>query len=165
MTRGFVELMTGRTLAAPRSLGLPFREMQQQAAHSRSLVLILARDLASRLATPVFVVDAEGTLIYFNEAAEAVLGRSYARFGESRAEEWRAAFQPTDEAGNPLPLEELPLGQALTHRRPAHRSIRIQAGDGVQRDLAVTAFPLFAHKEEFIGALAVFWERNDENDA
>jgi PAS domain-containing protein len=137
--------------------------VRQQAAHSRPLVLILARDLASRLATPVFVVDADGTLIYFNEAAELVLGRSYSRFGESRAEEWGATFKPTDEAGNPLSLEDLPLGHALTHRRPAHRVIRIQAGDGEQKDLAVTAFPLFAHKDEFVGAVAVFWERPNDD--
>jgi hypothetical protein len=37
--------------------------------------MILARDLTSRLATPAFVVDADGTLAYFNEAAEPVLGR------------------------------------------------------------------------------------------
>lgn len=41
----------------------------------RNLVMILARDLTSRLATPAFVVDADGTLAYFNEAAEPVLGR------------------------------------------------------------------------------------------
>ena len=49
---------------------------------TRSLVLILAKDLASRLATPVFVVDHEGSLLYFNEAAEPVLGVPYAETGE-----------------------------------------------------------------------------------
>jgi PAS domain-containing protein len=136
-------------------------DQPQRAARSRSLVLILAKDLASRLATPVFVVDAEGELLYFNEAAEGVLGRDYADFGESKADEWAAAFKPTDEEGNILPMEELPVGIAFMQRRPAHRTLRIQAGDGQQRDLAVTAFPLFAHPDEFVGAFAVFWERTD----
>jgi len=48
----------------------------------RELILILARDLTSRLATAAFVVDADGTLAYFNEAAEPVLGASYAETGE-----------------------------------------------------------------------------------
>jgi PAS domain-containing protein len=125
----------------------------------RSLVLILAKDLASRLATPVFVVDHEGTLLYFNEAAEPVLGATYAEYGETRAEEWAKAFEPRDDDGELIRLEELPLGVALVEHKPAHRSLTIRAGDGVQRRLAITAFPLFAHKDEFVGAVAVFWER------
>ena len=48
------------------------------------LVLILARDFASRLATAVFLVDTEDNLIYFNEAAEAMLGIPYAEGRWSR---------------------------------------------------------------------------------
>ena len=40
----------------------------------RNLVLILARDFASRLATAVFLVDPDDNLIYYNEAAEQMLG-------------------------------------------------------------------------------------------
>ena len=36
----------------------------------KSLPLILARyDAASNLATPMFLLDADGTLVYFNDAA------------------------------------------------------------------------------------------------
>ena len=66
--------------------------------------MILARDLTSRLATPAFVVDEEGTLAYFNEAAEPVLGRSYAEAGELRAGEWASKWDPRDGQGNRLPL-------------------------------------------------------------
>ncbi len=149
----------------PRPLGRDYRSpVRQQAAHSRNLVLILARDLASRLATPVFVVDQEGTLIYFNEAAELVVGHSYAQFGESAREEWVGAFKPRDADGNPLALEDLPLGVTLSERKPAPRIITIEAGDGELRHLAVTAFPLFAHADEFVGAVAVFWEHDPDGD-
>ncbi|MBW2374226.1 MAG: PAS domain-containing protein, partial [Deltaproteobacteria bacterium] len=37
--------------------------------------LILLRQLASQLAMPIIVVDPRGDLLYFNEAAEAILGR------------------------------------------------------------------------------------------
>jgi PAS domain-containing protein len=131
-------------------------------AKTRSLVLILAKDLASRLATPVFVVDHEGTLLYFNEAAEPVLGHPYAETGEMRGEEWAKMFEPRDLDGNLIPLQELPLGIAVFTHKPAHRNLTIRAGDGEQRHLAVTAFPLFAHKDEFVGAVAVFWEHDPE---
>jgi hypothetical protein len=125
----------------------------------RELILILAHDLTSRLATPAFVVDDEGTLVYFNEAAEPVLGRSYAEAGELRAGEWAADWEPTDAQGRPIPLEELPLGIAFREGRSAHRAMHITGGDGVGRDIEVTAFPLCARPDVTLGAIAVFWER------
>jgi len=133
-----------------------------ESPRTRSLVLILAKDLASRLATPVFVVDHEGMLLYFNEAAEPVLGRSYAEAGDLGAEEWATMFEPRDLDGNLLPLQDIPLGIALLKHKPAHRTLTIRAGDGVRRRLAITAFPLFAHRDEFVGAVAVFWEQDRE---
>ena len=41
-----------------------------KAPEQRNLTLILARSFASHLATAVFLLDAEGTVIYYNEAAE-----------------------------------------------------------------------------------------------
>jgi PAS domain-containing protein len=128
----------------------------------RSLLLIMARDFASRLATAVFLVDPEGTLIYFNEAAERILGQPFVEGRSVPASEWSTAFSPVDEHGDPIPLPALPLGVALGERRPAHRGLRIVGSDGVPRDLAVTAFPLFAHAEECVGAVAIFWEHSED---
>jgi PAS domain-containing protein len=128
---------------------------------SRSLVLILAKDLASRLATPTLVIDASGVLIYFNEAAESVLGTTYADSGLHDYEDLAKTFKPQDDHGNPIPLEELPLTVAVVQRKPAHGTLSIQAGDGVQRNLAATSLPLFAHQDELVGALALFWERRE----
>jgi PAS domain-containing protein len=131
-------------------------------APQRNLVLILARDFASRLATAVFLVDHEGSVIYFNEAAEHVLGRPYVEGMTMSAGEWSTAFTPRDETGDPLPLEQVPLGVALTRRVPDHGAVRIDGEDGVTRTIEVTAFPLFAHADEFVGAVAIFWERGED---
>jgi len=130
------------------------------ASTQRNLVMILARDLTSRLVMPAFVVDADGTLAYFNEAAEPVLGRTYAEAGELRAGEWATEWKPTDLDGMPLSLEELPLGMAFREGRPAHRAIRITGGDGVDREIEVTAFPLSPRGDQILGAVALFWERS-----
>ena len=130
------------------------------ASTQRNLVMILARDLTSRLVMPAFVVDADGTLAYFNEAAEPVLGRTYAEAGELRAGEWATEWKPTDLDGMPLSLEELPLGMAFREGRPAHRAIRITGGDGVDREIEVTAFPLSPRRDQILGAVALFWERS-----
>jgi PAS domain-containing protein len=124
----------------------------------RSLVLIVARDFASRLATPVFLVDAQGGLIYYNEAAERVLGRPYVEGQSMDADEWSTAFKPMDEDGTPLALDGIPLGVAIERQEPAHSSLWIEGHDGVRRRIEVTAFPLFAHANDMVGAVAIFWE-------
>ena len=128
---------------------------------TRSLVLILAKDLASRLATPVMLVDADGMLVYFNEAAEPILGTSYSDAGFRSPEEVAKTFEPRDDDGNPIPIQDLPLTIAIRERRPAHGGLVIQAGDGVKRRLAATAFPLMAHEDDVAGAVAVFWEQDE----
>jgi len=52
------------------------------AVRQKHLVLILAREFASNLATPTMITDERGYLVFFNEAAEEVFGRSYAEVGE-----------------------------------------------------------------------------------
>ena len=136
----------------------------EERARQRNLVLILARDLASRLTTAAFVVDAEGTLVYFNDAAEPLLGRTYAEAGELQAGEWASDWKPTDEDGQPLPLADLPLGIAFREGREAHRAMRIVGGDGIARTIEVTAIPLFARTNEVLGAVALFWEDRPKGD-
>jgi PAS domain S-box-containing protein len=131
----------------------------------KSIVLILARELASKLATAMFVVDPEGTLIYYNEPAEAILGQTYAETGEMSKDEWSKSFEPEDLDGGQIPPPELPLSIALAQKVPAHRRFRITGHDGVRRTISVTAFPLFARAKEFVGAVAVFWEESGESPA
>src|SRR5688572_28263468 len=130
-----------------------------QERRQKNLVLILAREFASKLATATFVIDAEGTLVYYNEAAEEILGRGFAEAGEIAAQQWGAVFDVHDLDGSPLPLEEMPGGIALLERRPAHRSLRITGLDGERREIAVTAFPLLARPDELVCVVAIFWER------
>ena len=125
-----------------------------------NLVMIVARDLMSRLATPAFLVDADGTLVYFNEAAEPVLGTTYAEAGELRAGDWATEWDPRDENDTPIPLEDLALGIAFREGRAAHHAVRITGEDGIVRDIEVTAFPLCPRPDVILGAIAVFWERS-----
>jgi PAS domain-containing protein len=131
----------------------------------KTLILILARELATNLATPVFVVDPEGTLVFYNEAAEGILGEPFGVVGELTRDQWLAMFPPEAPDGTPLPMEQAPLIRALREHIPVHDHIRVRARDGVSRDIAVTAFPLLVGGEEFAGAVAIFWERGAEEDA
>jgi PAS domain-containing protein len=124
-----------------------------------NLILILARQFAAQLATAVFLVDAEGTVIFYNEAAELLLGQRFIEGRGMTSGEWFTAFAPRHESGEHMPLEQLPLGVAIVEREPAHGAITIRGADGVDRRIEATAFPLFAHTEDFVGAITFFWEQ------
>jgi len=124
----------------------------------KEIEVILTRQLASYLAMPIFIVDPQGTLVFYNEPAEAILGLRFDETGEMPAAEWGAVFTPIDGAGSPLPAEALPLTIALRERRPAHGDFYIRGLDLVLRHIEVTAFPLIGQAERDIGAVALFWE-------
>jgi PAS domain-containing protein len=128
-----------------------------EVVRQKHLVLIIAREFASNLATPTLIADDEGRLIFYNEAADQVIGRPFAESGEMPFDEWMASFAPRTREGEPLPPERRPVRMALEQKRAFHMSYRATSADGVDRDVAVTAFPLFAHAEEFVGIMAIFW--------
>lgn len=126
--------------------------MPQQAVE-----VILMRQLASYLAMPIFVVDPDGNLLFYNEPAEPLLGRQFSETGEMPTAEWSTAFNPLDEDGQRLPPDSLPLVIALRRREPAHRTLAITGLDGIRRRLEVTAFPLVGQGGRLLGAAAMFW--------
>jgi PAS domain-containing protein len=93
----------------------------------KSLVLILARQLAANLATPVFCVDPAGTLVYYNEPAERVLGREFSEAGELTQQEWATIFSPLDADGQVVVVGDLPLSIALAEDEVvlAHKGMEI----------------------------------------
>jgi PAS domain-containing protein len=124
----------------------------------KHLVLILAREFASNLATPMLVSDADGNLVFFNEPAGHVLGRSFGEVGELPASRWAELFKTEELDGAPVPLERMPAGIALIEARPAHHRFAITGLDAVRRVISVTAFPLLAHTDDLVGVVAIFWE-------
>lgn len=124
----------------------------------QEIEVILSRHLAEYLAMPIFIVNPEGDLMFYNEQAEAILGRRYNETGAMPASEWSTAFHPADEEGNPIPPEELPLMIAIRERKPAHKIFHIRGLDGNMRRIEVTALPLIGQANRFLGGIAIFWE-------
>jgi PAS domain-containing protein len=133
-------------------------EQSVRQPRQKSLVLILAREFASNLATPIYIADADERLVYFNEPAEKIAGRSFAETGEIPIREWAEMLTPQTVDGERMQREEMPGGIAFTERRPAHGNLCITGLDGIRRDIATTAFPLFGPDEEFHGIMVIFWE-------
>jgi PAS domain S-box-containing protein len=127
----------------------------------KHLVLIFAREFASNLATPMLLTDADGTLVFFNEAAEAIVGSTFAEAGEMSFSEWSARSAARTLDGRRLSDDERAAGIALHERRPAHQELVITGLDGSEREIELTAFPLFAYGDEFLGVVLIFWPRTE----
>ena len=122
-----------------------------------SLPLILARELAANLATPMFLIDAGGTLVYFNEAAELLLGKSHGEVGGITALEFGAMLELENVDGTPMRRRDSPAGVAFYDREPSHRTLLATTLDGTRQPFEVTAYPLFGHIGDMHGVLTVFW--------
>ena len=132
-------------------------DMSRPDQRQRPIELILLRQVASYLDMPIFVVDAEGRLVYYNEPAEPLLGVRFDDVGMMEMADWLAAFRPAGQSGALLPADEVPLVVALRERRPVHCDLSISGLDGVRRQIGATAFPLNGQGGSFIGAVAIFW--------
>lgn len=125
----------------------------------REVGLILMRQLASGMAVPMLIADETGDLLFFNEAAELLLGQRFDEVGELTLDQRRRIFSFRDEHGNPVPDDQPPLVVALRERRPVHRRVWARGFDGQDREIEVTAFPLLGGGGHLIGGVAMFWAR------
>ena len=128
-----------------------------QTSH-KSLPLILAREFAANIATPVTLMDETGRLVFFNEPAERIIGTTHAEAGELDPDQWSRLFVTEGLDGERLDFEALPAGVVQRERRPAHDTLALVTVDGDRHELEVTAFPLLGREDELVGIVAVFWE-------
>ncbi|MBT8219092.1 MAG: PAS domain-containing protein [Bacteroidia bacterium] len=130
------------------------------AAHD--IEVILSRQLADCLSLPIFIVGPKGTLLFYNEPAEQILGKRFEHTGVLEVDEWSKLFRPQDDKGNTIPPENLPLVNALNKRKPAAGSFWINSLDGKSHKITVTAYPIIGRARKFSGALAIFWKEEGE---
>jgi PAS domain-containing protein len=123
-----------------------------------SIEVILMRQLASYLAMPILLVDPAGTLLFYNEPAERLLGRRYEETGELPLAKWTRLFRLTTASGSPLALEARPLIIALRQHRAVHGAFGIHRRDGVTSQIEATAFPIEGQGGRQLGAVAIFWQ-------
>ena len=122
----------------------------------KPLELILARNFLTSLSTPAFLVDEAGALVFYNEAAGALLGISFEESGRMPASEWSRVVGPFGEDGEPLSIEEIPTTKALRRGRPAHGSFKVRSVVGEEYEIESTALPIVAEEGQE-GAMILFW--------
>ena len=107
---------------------------------------------------PILLVDTEGTLVFYNEPAEDILGQRFEETGEMRADAWSKIFAVQDEFRMPIAQEDRPMMLALSERRPISRSVWMRCGEREWWHVNITAFPLIGEGKQFLGAQMIFWE-------
>lgn len=120
--------------------------------------MILLRQVASYLTIPIWMMDADGNLVFYNEPAEELLGIQFDDVGPVHADQLGDMFRINDLDGEPIPDYEFPIVITLMKRIPAHREVRYCGMDGVWRDVAVSAIPVEGQASRFVGVFATFWE-------
>ena len=126
------------------------------------LEMIQARTLLSRLNTAGFVVDTEGTLVYYNDAAAELLGMSFQEAGPMPAGTWGTRWSPREPGGPEIPVGELPLAIAVQSGRPAYAPMVITGATGEDHEIEVSAFPICSGQDATqLGSVAIFWSMDD----
>jgi PAS domain-containing protein len=130
------------------------------ARSQKPLELILARNLLTSISTPALLLDQHGAMVFYNEAAGALLGRSFEDAGRMDPEKWISTHGPFADDGKPIPLDDLPATQAVRKGRPAYVVSRIRSAGGAEHEVESSTFPIVASEEGSSGAMVLFWPLN-----
>ncbi len=123
--------------------------------------IILTRQLAAYLSVPLLLFDPKGNLLFYNEPAEAILGKRFDETGALSLEEWSSALTRFDDEGQPIPLEDLPPMITLTKKRPSYKRYHTRGPDDVVRHIEVASIPITGLQGDFLGAATLFWELSE----
>jgi PAS domain-containing protein len=129
---------------------------------AQPLELILARNLVSIVSLAALLVDAQGRIVFYNDAAADIVGSPFEQIGTMTREDWNARYGPFDEHGAPLAADELPLTVAVREGRPAYARLRIRGERGLL-EVEAGALPLQG-PEGYHGAMVVFWVVGEDPD-
>jgi PAS domain-containing protein len=132
-----------------------FHEPAPAGIADQPLELILARNLISIISLAAILVDSEGKIVFYNDAAGELVGSPFEEIGTMSQDQWNARYGPLDENGEQLPADELPLRIAVREGRPAYARFRIRGERGLI-EVEAGALPLLG-PAGYNGAIVVFW--------
>jgi PAS domain-containing protein len=129
--------------------------MNHENDEGQPLELILARNLVSIISLAAILVDAEGRIVFYNDAAAQLVGEPFEEIGTMTRNEWSARYGPVDKQGAALAPDKLPLAVAVREGRPAYARFHIRAERGLL-EVEAGALPLLG-PGGYRGAMVVFW--------
>ena len=110
------------------------------------------RKLLEAIGLAVYTTDTEGRITLFNEAAVALWGRT----PELGVDMWCGSYRIFTVDGEPMPLEDCPMGVALRENRPVYgQEIVVERPDGTQARVMPYPMPLRSATGVVTGAVNV----------
>jgi PAS domain-containing protein len=156
-------LHCGRTSSGGDREGVTVAQAEEHhlaEAAGQPLELILARNLVSLVSLAAVLVDVEGAIVFFNDAAAEFFGGLFEETGPVPLARWRAEIGPFDKAQRHLPTENLPVTRAFRDGRPGFGRFHVRSDSGLVH-VEVVALPLVG-SVGLHGALVVFWPLDKE---
>lgn len=123
-----------------------------------AIEMILMKQLASHLATPIVLVDLQGDVVFFNTAAEQILGTRFEEVRGMARGQWLDAVRAQQTDGASIDADDRALVKAVDRDEPSHVHFRLQGLDGIYREVEGIAFPMIGQSGRKLGAVGVFWE-------
>jgi PAS domain-containing protein len=133
----------------------PEQQLDVPLPDEQPLELILARNLISIISIAALLVDSDGRIVFFNEAAAEIIGAPFEEIGVLQQDQWSARYGPFGADGKPLPPDELPVATAVRESRPAYGHFSVRAESGML-EIETGALPL-SGPAGYHGAIVVFW--------
>lgn len=114
------------------------------------------------LSAPIYLVDAEGWITYFNPACIDFAGRAPV-LGEDR---WCVTWKLYSETGVPLPHEHCPMAVAVKERREVRGAVALaERPDGTRVMFSPWPTPSFDAEGGFTGAVNILIDISDARQA
>ncbi|HEQ71646.1 MAG TPA: PAS domain S-box protein, partial [Spirochaetia bacterium] len=145
-------------LASARDITEPTAAVTKLAETQRLLQSVIEQS-----PVPMVVAAPDGTITIFNQACRDLLGIDDEPEPNTGINLYtmRRTWQDLDPAGNPIPLQDLPLAAALRGEHVRHREMKVQRKDGSIRWEIVDGVPVYAHDGTLIAGLIIFPDITD----
>lgn len=124
----------------------------------KNIELILLRQFSDYLATPVFLLDNAGILVYYNSAAADLFDFKFSETGEMDFETWNHRVVLRDQEGNEIPRIHRPINEALAAQLPVLKTCYLKTTNDDLQLIVINAIPIKDHVNDLVGLLTFFWK-------
>jgi PAS domain S-box-containing protein len=120
------------------------------------------RSVLDQLPVPIYTVDAEGAVTYWNQACVDFAGRR-PKLGQDR---WCVTWKIYTTTGKPLPHDECPMAEAVRESQPIRGAVAIALRpDGSRVAFTPYPTPLFDKDGRLKGAINMLIDVSEEQSA
>ncbi|HNR06570.1 MAG TPA: hypothetical protein PKM27_04585 [Saprospiraceae bacterium] len=120
---------------------------------SQDIELILSRQLSEYLAVPMALIDHDGKMVYYNEAAGFILGKHFDEDGEIDLRDWGGRFFNHEGFTESTDLHEIPFFKVLSVRHLVQGEYYMRNFEEINQKLMIVCVPLVGLSQRELGAL------------